>query len=83
MEAIISSILTGAIVMGLVGIIFKGMSDRMKKVEDEKANKETCKVIHDEANAKFKAIFDKLDAQSETLADISGDVKAIRSNGNG
>ena len=77
METLLSSLITGAIVMGLVGVIWKGLTGQIEKIESSKVNKETCNIVHKEVDSKFTALFAKLDEQSTTLGEIAGDVKVI------
>jgi len=78
MESIISSIITGATVFILIGLVWRNLTERVKENKQTKVEKEMCKIIHSEADKKFSALFDKLDKQSDILMDMAGDIKVIK-----
>ncbi len=74
METIISSIITGSVVIALVSILFKTKSKEI----DGKVNKEAFELIQKSNDEKFDVLFEKLEKQEEKLDLIHIDVILVK-----
>ena len=92
MGILINSLVTSAIVLTLIGIIYKNLGDRIQDNHNNKVNRESCEITHKMVDNKFEILFEKInerfkkmDRQEELLTDIANDIKVIMKgiNGNG
>jgi len=78
METIISSLITGGVLMVLIGMIYNSIVKRLERNESGKVNTEKCDVLHKGVDDKIGALFKKLDAQGDLLIIINDNVKDVK-----
>ena len=78
MEQFIGPIITGGVVMALIGIIYHNLTSKIKELDEKKVDYKPCEITHKEADRKFEALFKKLDQQHDMLTIISENTKGLK-----
>ena len=67
METIISSLVTGGVLLVLVGMIYSALVRRVDRVEISKVNTEKCDIIHRDTNQKNEDTNQKIEDINQKL----------------